>query len=252
VDEAVLKTAFNGNVLPDAYCGQLGAARTQLDERAPATILKDKLVAEDFDHSSGYAQPWVWRELIEWGGLMPRGAPRGWGRNLRTCELRAESRERRGDRYSAAHRMECHHRSPWLERFVIRNATQWPLNDVVQLRFSVVGYHLRMNARAVVVVVALALALAVPTAAGQSRAESITPEQAVAAARDRYLGELIDVTTIVARPNEPHGMVFEVKLLSADGQIVRVRIHAADGRFLEAAGHDLTKAQRKATDGGGR
>ncbi len=90
----------------------------------------------------------------------------------------------------------------------------------------------------------LFIVAAVHSAHAQVRPELIGPERAVSVAQERYLGELLDVAAVPARSDEPASTVYEVKLLTNDGQIVRIRIKGDDGAFLEAAGHDLVKASR--------
>lgn len=75
-------------------------------------------------------------------------------------------------------------------------------------------------------------------------ASRITPAAAAARARERFEGDVLDVELDAPRVDEKAEAVYEVRLLTRTGVIIRVRLDAADGTFLEAAGDNLIPALR--------
>lgn len=90
-------------------------------------------------------------------------------------------------------------------------------------------------------------------------------ERAIATARDRYNGDLVDVRRYAGRDQVsvpglnrgsppahdggPSSVVWEVRLLwpdarADDAQLLRIRV-TGDGRFVSAEGHDLVRASRR-------
>ena len=72
--------------------------------------------------------------------------------------------------------------------------------------------------------------------------------RAIATARERFTGDLLDIVPTEARPGEPPGQIWVVRLMSpdlrtSDAQVIQVRVDD-DGRFLEASGRDLARAAR--------
>ena len=129
---------------------------------------------------------------------------------------------------------------------VIATAAQCSLNTSVQVQFSRAGYPVAM--KTLCFILFLTLATANPVVA-QAAPGLIGAERAVAVAQARYFGELLDVAITRSRQAEPVGAVYEIKLLTDDGQVLRLRIKADDGTFLEATGNDLARALRPTTGG---
>src|SRR3954466_12356926 len=67
-----------------------------------------------------------------------------------------------------------------------------------------------------------------------------------ASRRARFVGELVDVELKSPKRDEPAQAVYEVKLLTAQGDLIKVRIDATSGALLEADGEDLARARRPA------
>lgn len=93
----------------------------------------------------------------------------------------------------------------------------------------------------IVLVVLAALGIAHETFGAPSR---ITAAEAAATAQERFIGEVIDVALDDAEDDEPGDKIYEVKLLTPSGDVLSVRVSAADGRYLGAEGPDLARAQR--------
>lgn len=74
---------------------------------------------------------------------------------------------------------------------------------------------------------------------GQAR---ISAAQAAAIAQERYSGSILDVEIDDAEPHERAVAVYEVRLITRDSVIIRIRIDAISGAFLEAAGDNLIPA----------
>ena len=83
----------------------------------------------------------------------------------------------------------------------------------------------------------------------QEHGALLSPAQAVARAQERFKGELVDVELKRSKLDEPGEAAYEVKLITQDGDVIRVRIDAATGGFLEADGADLARARRPAPAG---
>lgn len=107
--------------------------------------------------------------------------------------------------------------------------------------------------RALAVLLLAALPLAAPPAEAQPRpprppgsaARSIGLGEAIAVARARFRGEVIAAEIAPGRPHERTAAVYAIRLLTPGGALLRVRVDAADGRFLEAEGRGLAEARRR-------
>jgi len=80
---------------------------------------------------------------------------------------------------------------------------------------------------------------------GEAKAKRILPAAATAIARERFEGDVLDVRLDDAEDDEAAEEVYEVKLLTQRGIVIRVRVDADSGRYLSAAGDDLASAIRR-------
>lgn len=93
---------------------------------------------------------------------------------------------------------------------------------------------------------AVAALLVTITAAGSSPASArISTADAAARAQERFDGSVLDVELDDADDDEPATEVYEVKLLTSTGVIIRVRIDATTGAYLEAKGDNLIPAMQR-------
>jgi hypothetical protein len=70
-------------------------------------------------------------------------------------------------------------------------------------------------------------------------------DQALARVQQRYQGRVIDAELKSAKPRDAGAVaVYEVRLLTPAGNVLKIRIDAADGRFLEVDGRGLVEARR--------
>jgi len=76
-------------------------------------------------------------------------------------------------------------------------------------------------------------------------AKRIPPAAATTIARERFEGDVLDVRLDDAEDDEAVEEIYEVKLLTQRGIVIRVRIDAESGRYLSAAGDDLASAIRR-------
>jgi uncharacterized membrane protein YkoI len=83
---------------------------------------------------------------------------------------------------------------------------------------------------------------------GMAEAEAQDGAIPLAAALDRlearWRGEIISAELVPGRPHERAGVVYEFRLLTPEGSLVRIRLDATDGAFLEAEGKGLVAARR--------
>lgn len=79
------------------------------------------------------------------------------------------------------------------------------------------------------------------TAAG---AETIPLARAFAIAEDRYRGRALDGTIVRGRKHEPD-LVYVITFRTDAGDILRIRIDAETGAFLEVAGRGQAEALRR-------
>ncbi|MCC5793236.1 MAG: hypothetical protein JJT85_00695 [Chromatiales bacterium] len=67
---------------------------------------------------------------------------------------------------------------------------------------------------------------------------------AIGLAQQRYAGTVIDAELRLAAARDTGNDLYEIKLLTGQGQVLRIRIDATDGSFLEVDGHGLVEARR--------
>jgi len=69
--------------------------------------------------------------------------------------------------------------------------------------------------------------------------------EALAQVQQRYQGRVIDAELKSGKPRDWGAVaVYEVRLLTPAGNVLKIRIDAADGRFLEVDGRGLVEARR--------
>jgi len=68
--------------------------------------------------------------------------------------------------------------------------------------------------------------------------------QAIELSQQRYAGEVIDAELKSVRGEDDGGGMYEIRLLTGPGNVLRIRIDASDGSFLEVDGHGLVEARR--------
>lgn len=91
------------------------------------------------------------------------------------------------------------------------------------------------------VVASVLAALPLPTFAAGT---AISAVEAIGLAQARFEGEPIDVERDDAERHEPAGDVYEVKLLTEEGDVIELRFSVADGRYLGAEGDDISRARK--------
>ncbi len=107
----------------------------------------------------------------------------------------------------------------------------------------------RMRHLGLAILVLIGLAMAAPHATAQERhAETLPLSRIMDIVASRYVGKVIDadVTGVRRREIEDRrsGVVYEIRLLTAKGHIIRIRIDAYTGAFLEVDGHGFLDALR--------
>ncbi|HDZ48942.1 hypothetical protein LCGC14_0072890 [marine sediment metagenome] len=95
--------------------------------------------------------------------------------------------------------------------------------------------------RVVIGVVTLLLALTVGAANAQPL---ITVNEAIEIVQQRYQGELLDVDMKSGRGWEQSEQVYEMRLLTEQGNVLKIRLAREDGRFLEIDGRGQVEARR--------
>lgn len=85
-------------------------------------------------------------------------------------------------------------------------------------------------------VVAGVLALAVSFSPAEAR---ISTADAAARAQERFDGQVVDVDLDDDDDDGPKIWVYEIKLLTRDNVIIKVKINADTGAFIEAKGDNL-------------
>ncbi len=94
------------------------------------------------------------------------------------------------------------------------------------------------------------LFVSVPTPGGAQSA--LTVDDAIAVVQQRYEGELLDIEMKSGRGWENSEQVYELRLLTAQGNVLKIRIAREDGRFLEIDGRGQIEARLPPTrDNGG-
>ncbi len=79
----------------------------------------------------------------------------------------------------------------------------------------------------------------------QASTDTIAITQAMAQAQERFEGTIIEAELDVGRPHEKTDVVYELRMLTERGDILRIRVDARDGTILEADGRGLVDARRR-------
>lgn len=74
--------------------------------------------------------------------------------------------------------------------------------------------------------------------------EVIPLSRAISLAEERYAGTVIEAEVKAGRPREKTPLVYELRLLTGAGYILKIRLDAMNGDFLEAEGRGLQGARR--------
>jgi uncharacterized membrane protein YkoI len=86
--------------------------------------------------------------------------------------------------------------------------------------------------------------LAQATPLPQSGRSVIAFRDAIDRVLERYEGEIVEAELKRGRPGEYTDIVYEMRLLTAQGNMLRIRVDAASGDILEVDGRGLTRARR--------
>jgi uncharacterized membrane protein YkoI len=87
-------------------------------------------------------------------------------------------------------------------------------------------------------------ALAQATPLPQSGRSVIAFRDAIDRVLERYEGEIVEAELKRGRPGEFTDIVYEMRLLTVQGNMLRIRVDAASGDILEVDGRGLTRARR--------
>lgn len=79
----------------------------------------------------------------------------------------------------------------------------------------------------------------------QPRPGQASMHDAITLALSRYEGKPVDVRERKPKGHEPDVTVHEVRLLTRNGHMLKIRVDAAAGRFLEVDGEGLVEARRR-------
>ncbi|GGC75085.1 PepSY domain-containing protein [Vreelandella lutescens] len=71
----------------------------------------------------------------------------------------------------------------------------------------------------------------------------LSVDEAIAVVQQRYQGELLDIEMKSGRGWENSEQVYELRLLTAQGNVLKIRIAREDGRFLEIDGRGQIEAR---------
>lgn len=74
---------------------------------------------------------------------------------------------------------------------------------------------------------------------------TIAIADAMARAQERFEGTVIEATLDAGKKHEKTDVVFELRMLTPRGDILKIRIDARDGTILEADGRGLVDARRR-------
>lgn len=66
----------------------------------------------------------------------------------------------------------------------------------------------------------------------------------IALTKKRFTGDVIDAQIRAGQPHEETPLVYELRLLTEAGHILKIRVDALNADFLEAEGQGLNKARR--------
>jgi hypothetical protein len=82
-------------------------------------------------------------------------------------------------------------------------------------------------------------------AAGPARAQPVLPlPEAVALVGARYHGRMIDARLVPGREDERADLVYDLRWLTPAGDVLRIRVAAADGAMLLVEGPGMIAARR--------
>ena len=102
-----------------------------------------------------------------------------------------------------------------------------------------------MQARRAIITGLLGLAMGASLSGHALSQQLLSSSEAAAKARERFSGSVLDIELDDARGNERAGKVYEIRLITPDSAIIRIRIDATTGDFLEAAGDNLIPALKR-------
>lgn len=106
------------------------------------------------------------------------------------------------------------------------------------------GYHSVMSATGTfwrLIMLTLCMLLPVGAAYAQS---FINVNEAIEIVQQRYQGELLDVDMKSGRGWEQSEQVYEMRLLTEQGNVLKIRLAREDGRFLEIDGRGQVEARQ--------
>ncbi len=79
----------------------------------------------------------------------------------------------------------------------------------------------------------------------QSGQDVIAFRDAIDRVLARYVGDIVEAELKRGRPDEFTELVYEMRLLTPQGNMLRIRVDAANGDILEVDGRGLTRARRQ-------
>jgi hypothetical protein len=77
-----------------------------------------------------------------------------------------------------------------------------------------------------------------------SQPATISIAEAMERAQSRFVGQIIEAVLDTGRPHEKTDVVFELRMLTQRGDILKIRVDARDGSILEVDGRGLVDARR--------
>jgi uncharacterized membrane protein YkoI len=103
--------------------------------------------------------------------------------------------------------------------------------------------------RSLLVITVSTLLIALAPAAAQPSGEDLLPlQRIIAIATERYQGEVVAAEVKPGKPHEQAAFVYELRLLTARNNVLRIRIDAGSGAFLEIDGRGQVDARRPPDD----
>lgn len=99
-----------------------------------------------------------------------------------------------------------------------------------------------MNVKSIILWCVLALGLTSSAVAQDASPPNIVA--AMGAATERFAGQIVAAQLEEGRPHEQAEAVFEFRMLTANGDILRIRVDAATLDILEVDGHGLVSARK--------
>lgn len=91
----------------------------------------------------------------------------------------------------------------------------------------------------------LLLGLLLALSSVPAAAEPIPLARAVALVAERYHGRMVEAEVRPGRGHERTHLVYELRWLTPEGQVLRIRVSATDGAMLEVDGHGMLAARRR-------